>query len=147
MAARRPRQAELVRLASPASSNRACLGTLARDHCGPINTDQRYRMADALDEGRIARRQSIVFDEVRGRLDEAVEVLFFDVTTLLFASKRYYTLRQDGLSKDGRPHEGQVVLAFFQPREGLPIGYELFPGIATDVCTLQPAFKWAGSCR
>ena len=35
----------------------------------------------------------------------------------------------------------QVVLALFQSVEGLPIGYELFPGSTADVRTLGPALK------
>ena len=82
MAARLFRQAVLMRLAAPGSSKRACCDALAQHHGVAVNPDKLYRMMDALDADRIARLQSIVSYEVRGLLDEQVEVLFFDVTEL-----------------------------------------------------------------
>ena len=78
---------------------------------------------------------------MRGLLDEQVEVLFFDVTTLCFGSEPPDALRRKGVSKEGKPQKVQIVLALFQTVEGLPIGYELFPGNTADVRTLQPALK------
>ncbi len=141
MAARLFRQAVLMRLAAPGSSKRACCDKLSRHHGVEVNPDKFYRMMDAVNDDRIARLQSIVSHEVRGLLQEHVDVLFFDVTTLFFASDKADDLRKKGFSKDGKPQKVQVVLALFQSVEGLPIGYELFPGSTTDVRTLQPALK------
>ena len=96
---------------------------------------------DAVDDTRIARLQSIVSHTVRGFLDEQVSMLFFDVTTLYFASDKPDALRQKGFNKDGKPQKVQLVLALFQTVEGLPIGYELFPGNTADVRTLKPALE------
>ena len=141
MAARLFRQAVLMRLAAPGSSKRACCDKLSRHHGVEVNPDKFYRMMDAVNDDRIARLQSIVSHEVRGLLQERVDVLFFDVTTLFFASDKGDDLRKKGFSKDGKPQKVQVVLALFQSVEGLPIGYELFPGSTTDVRTLKPALK------
>ena len=45
----------------------------------------------------------------------------------------------NGWSKDGK--SVQVVLALVQTAEGLPIGYELFPGNTADVSTLLPVVR------
>ena len=71
--------------------------------------DKFYRMMDALDEDCIARLQSIVSDEVLGLMGGALDVLFFDATTLSFASEKEDALRR--FSKDGKPHRVQVVFA------------------------------------
>ncbi len=60
-----------------------------------------------------------------------VDVLFFDVTTLSFASDSEDELRKKGYSKDGKP-QGALI----QKRRGLD---ELFAGNSTDVKTLDPA--------
>ncbi len=69
-----------------------------------------------------------------GLLGGKVDVLFFDVTTLSFASDSEDELRKKGYSKDGN-----VQVALIQTTQGLPIGYELFAGNTTDVKTLDPA--------
>ncbi len=96
-----------------------------------------YRMMDAVNEGRIRRLQDIVSREVTGLLGGKVDVLFFDVTTLSFASDSEDELRKKDYSKDGKPHRVQVAL--IQTTQRLPIGYELFAGNTTDVKTLDPA--------
>ena len=101
--------------------------------------DKFYRMMDAVTEARITQLQSVVSREVTGLLGGTVDVLFFDVTTLSFASEKADELRKKGFSKDGKPHRVQVVLALIQTRQGLPIGYELFSGNTADVQTLKPA--------
>ena len=68
-------------------------------------------------------------------------VLFFDVTTISFASEKDDELRKQGFSKEGKPHRVQVVLALVQTREGLPVTYELFPGNTAEVNTLEPALN------
>ena len=50
-------------------------------------------------------------------------------------------LRKSGWSKDSKSQHVQVVLALVQTAEGLPIGYELFPGNTADVSTLLPVVR------
>ena len=69
------------------------------------------------------------------------EVLFFDATTLYFEVNNADELRNNGWSKDGKSEHVQVVLALVQTVEGLPIGYELFPGNTADVSTLLPVVR------
>ena len=97
-----------------------------------------YRLMDWLDEDRIERVKRGVGQAVSGLLGSRVEVVFCDVTTLAFCSEQSDELRKRGYSKDGKPHRVQVVLALMQTEEGLPVGYQLFPGNTAEVNTLLP---------
>ena len=113
---------------------------LGLDHGADIRVDRFYRMMDHVDERRITRLKQCVEREVRGLLEESLEVLFFDTSPLYFASEQSDDLRRKGWSKDHQPEKVQV-LALVQPREGLPVDYQLFPGNTTDVTTLMPMLK------
>jgi transposase len=63
-------------------------------------------------------------------------MMLFDVTTLYFESVDADELRAFGYSKDQKYHCTQVVLALATNEDGLPIGYELFPGNTAEVKTL-----------
>ena len=139
MARRLFKQSVLLRLAAPGGSKLAHSRQLSREEGMEVPVEKFYRMMDAVSEGRIHRLKQIVSQEVAGLLGGKVDVLFFDVTTLSFASDKEDALRKKGYSKDGKPHRVQVVLALVQTRQGLPIGYELFSGNTTDVTTLEPA--------
>ena len=101
---------------------------------------------DNLSEGFIDRLQHIAQREAQALLGAKCEVLFFDATTLYFEVNNSDELRnngwsKDGWSKDGKSQHVQVVLALVQTAEGLPIGYELFPGNTADVSTLLPVVR------
>ena len=78
-----------------------------------------------------------------------VDVLFFDCTTLAFATEREDDqadeekdrLLAKGFGKDGRHHRSQVMLALMVTSEGLPVGYELFPGNTWEGHTLEVALE------
>ena len=141
MAARLFREAVLMRLALSSGSRPALREAPAEHHGAAVNPDKHNRMMEALDEGRIAGLQSKVANEVRGLLDEQVDILFCNVTTLVFTSDMQDALPRQGFRRDGKPQSVRVVLALFQTEEGLPIGFELFPGNSVDVRTLKPALK------
>ncbi len=61
---------------------------------------------------------------------------FFDVTTLYFESTEEDELRKFGYSKDQKFHSVQVVMALATTQDGLPIGYQAFPGNTAEVSTL-----------
>ncbi len=139
MARRLFKQEVLLRLAAPGDSKRAHARHLSKEDGLEVPVEKFYRMMDAVTDTRIRRLQSLVAHEVTGLLDGKVDVLFFDVTTLSFASDKEDALRKKGYSKDGKPHRVQVVLALIQTQQGLPIGYELFAGNTAEVTTLEPA--------
>lgn len=53
-------------------------------------------------------------------------------------------LRQKGYSKNGRQTKTQVVMAFIQTKDGLPLGDHLFAGNTADVATLKPVIDGNG---
>jgi transposase len=97
--------------------------------------DRIYRMMDALikEEDKI---QSIVFNATNEALGGKVSLLLFDVTTLWFETIEEDELRAYGYSKDCKFNTTQVVLALATTKEGLPVGYKLFPGNTAESKTL-----------
>ena len=134
-------QMVLMRLAEPGASKRRAVARL-RSHFGVnVPLHRVYRMMDNLSDGLIERVQRIVQREAQALLGTKCEVLFFDATTLYFEVNNSDDLRKSGWSKDGKSQHVQVVLALVQTAEGLPIGYELFPGNTADVSTLIPVVR------
>ncbi len=128
------KQVVLQRIASP-TSKRQSVKDLDADRDIGLNLDKVYRMMDKAYENR---------DRIKGRIATAtkdllsgiVDVAFFDVTTLYFESFTSDDLRSSGFSKDGKFKETQVMLALITTAEGLPLGYELFPGNSYEGNTL-----------
>ncbi len=88
---------------------------------------------DQLDDNTISRLQAMTCEGTRSLLPGALDVLFFDCTTLYFESFKEDELKQNGYSKDcqvnqTQVNQPQVLLALLVTREGLPVGYEVFPG-------------------
>lgn len=102
--------------------------------------DRLYRMMDALHE-RLDRLKKIVLEATVSLSAGSVQVMLFDITTLYFESVDADTLRRFGYSKDQKYHCTQVVLALATDSDGLPIGYELFPGNTAEVNTLLACMK------
>ncbi len=100
-----------------------------------VDLDKVYRMMDKVfeNEDRIKKKISDITVEL---FKQKVNVAFFDVTTLYFESFTPDTLRASGFSKDGKFKETQVMLSLITTVDGLPLGYELFPGNSYEGNTL-----------
>ncbi|MBM3198915.1 MAG: IS1634 family transposase [Chlamydiae bacterium] len=125
----------LARIASPCSKLRTA-ELLLRDYGKALSEDQIYKLMDAV----FLQEQALqlkIFNATKSRcIDETVDVLFFDVTTLYFESQDSDELRSFGYSKDHKVGEVQVVLALATTSQGFPVGYTLFPGNTGEVRTL-----------
>ncbi|MFZ0565681.1 MAG: IS1634 family transposase [Chlamydiales bacterium] len=124
----------LARIAAPCSKSKTqkiLSGEFGKD----ISLDRIYRMMDALiaNKDKIQRK---IFETTQNICNKEVDVLLFDVTTLYFESVEEDELRDFGFSKDQKFHMTQVVLALATTKEGLPLGYRLFPGDTAEVSTL-----------
>ena len=135
--ARHLKHVTLARIANP-QSKRATVMTLQDRFGVEIPLPSVYAMMDRLTPTRIDRLKQRVTRAVSQLLPEAVDVLFFDCTTLYFESFDPDDLRQHGYSKDAKFKETQVVLALVVTREGLPLTYELAPGSIYEAKTLIP---------
>jgi len=94
-----------------------------------IELHQLYRSLDVLEahKDEIERR---LFYQGRDLLSLDVDVVLYDLTTLRFESTRtdLGELRQFGYSKERRSDLTQVVLGLLVTPEGVPIGFEVYPG-------------------
>jgi transposase len=133
------REIIMSRIALPSSKLKAS-ENLARKFNVDLPVERMYRLMDALEEqeGPI---QAAIFGAFRPLIGESVEVLFFDVTTLYCESDKEDGLRRFGFSKDQKTHLTQVVLALASTKEGLPVGYKLFPGNTAETSTLLQAVE------
>jgi transposase len=102
-----------------------------------VNDDRLYRALDRLLPHKTALEQHLV-----ARLGELFaleyDLLLYDVTSVYFEGQAAQNpLAQRGYSRDHRPDCRQVCLALVVTRDGMPLGYEVFPGNRTDVTTVE----------
>ena len=102
-----------------------------------VNDDRLYRALDRLLPHKTALEQHLV-----ARLGELFaleyDLLLYDVTSVYFEGQAAQNpLAQRGYSRDHRPDCPQVCLALVVTRDGMPLGYEVFPGNRTDVTTVE----------
>jgi transposase len=90
---------------------------------------------------KIGEIKQMTFLRTKTLFPEKIDLMLFDVTTLYFESTDEDELRNYGYSKDHRFNTTQVVLALATNQDGLPIGYELFPGNKAEVKTLIEAIN------
>lgn len=102
---------------------------------GEIPLTQLYRAMDYLYEHR-ADVETVLFHRNGDRdlFNQTLDIVFYDTTTLRFESTTVNkeSLRQFGYSKENRSDCTQVVLGLLVDRDGIPVGYQLFPGNTYD---------------
>ena len=92
-----------------------------------------YRAMDVLWKHR-EDIEATLFDRggERDLFNQELDVVFYDLTTLHFESTNDHPgdgeLRRFGYSKNHRKDLTQVILGLLVDREGVPVGYQLFPG-------------------
>lgn len=94
-----------------------------------IHLHQLYRTLDVLSVHK-EEVEAGLFWHGRDLLNLEVDVVLYDLTTLRFESTRtdLGELRQFGYSKEMRTDCTQVVLGLLVTPEGLPLGFEVYPG-------------------
>lgn len=99
-----------------------------------------YRSLDLLAEHKEDIQRQLIYPDSQHSLFQAprLELVFYDTTTLRFESVRTDkgNLRRFGYSKEMRTDCTQVILGLMLDSEGLPVGYELFPGNTYEGKTL-----------
>jgi transposase len=135
----------LARLCEPSSElhiaedwyRRTALEDLLALPAALVNDDRLYRALDRLLPQKTTLEQHLV-----ARLGELFaleyDLLLYDVTSVYFEGQAAQNpLAQRGYSRDHRPDCRQVCLALVVTRDGMPLGYEVFPGNRTDVTTVE----------
>jgi transposase len=94
-----------------------------------IKLHQLYRTLDILAKHKDEIEKDLYWHG-RDLLTMSVDVVLYDLTTLRFESIRTDkgTLRQFGYSKERRSDCTQVVLGLLVTPEGIPLGFEVYPG-------------------
>jgi hypothetical protein len=121
------KQLVLARLAAPLSK-RASVRDLGERFGVQLSLPAVYRMLDRLDEGAQSRLRGLAYAAAEELFGQKIHLVFYDCTTLYFESFAEDELRVKGFSKDNLFSQTQVVLALAVSVEGVPLGYELFPG-------------------
>ena len=124
----------LSRLEKP-ESKRKSVESIKKRKQREVDLDRVYRMMDKV-SGKEREIKEKLYKRTLSLFKERMDVVFFDVTTLYFESFVSDELKRPGFSKDNKIKESQVVLALMTTREGLPLGYELFPGNVYEGKTL-----------
>ena len=101
-----------------------------------IYDERLYRSLDRLLPHKEAIEALLVqrFGEL---FDLDYDLLLYDVTSTYFEGVSDPEIAKRGYSRDHRPDCVQVNIALVVTREGMPLGYEIFPGNTTDVTTVQ----------
>ena len=130
----------MARIANP-DSKRGTARRLEGELGVSIPVQKIYRMMDRLDGEAIESMKSLAAGAARRLLPEPASVVFFDCTTLHFESVEEDGLREFGFSKNGRHGQVQVLLALMVSSDGLPLGYEVFPGSKHEGKSLIPSLE------
>jgi transposase len=111
---------------------------LYRYHHIDWNEDKIYRYLDKLYAKQKAQVQRISYEHTLQVLDEEINIIFYDVTTLYFEIDQEDDLRKTGFSKDGKHCNPQIVLGLLVSRDGYPLAYEIYEGNKFEGNTLLP---------
>ncbi len=130
----------MARIANP-SSKRAAVINLEQDFGVSLQLDQVYRMMDKIDENVHQSIEDKSLEAARKLFQDKIDVIFVDATTLYFESFTEDEFKKNGYSKDLKFNQPQVLLALMVTKQGLPIGYEAFPGSMYEGHTLLPLLK------
>jgi transposase len=102
-----------------------------------VNDDRLYRALDRLLPHKEAIEQHLV-KRLGELFDLSYDLLLYDVTSTYFEGLAARNpLAQRGHSRDHRPDCKQVCIALVVTRDGMPLGYEVFPGNRVDVTTVE----------
>lgn len=117
----------MARISDPLSK-RASVEKLAIDYGVNMKLQSIYEMMDNIDDDKISKVKDIASSAAQSLLKTKIDILFYDCTTLYFESFVEDGFKEFGYSKDHKFNQGQVLLSLLVSQEGLPIGYEVYPG-------------------
>jgi len=87
-----------------------------------------YKKKEQQGEDIKTQVEAITWQHTRQIMEQKIEVVFYDMTTLYFEAAEEDELRKTGFSKDGKHHCPQIFLGLLVTIGGNPIGYEIFEG-------------------
>lgn len=139
----------LMRLCDPSSElriaehlyERSALPDLLGIPRDKVNDDRLYRALDKLLPHKVEMEKHL--KERLGKLFHLeYDLLLYDITSTYFEGACAANEQaKRGYSRDHRGDCKQVCIALIVSREGMPLGYEVFPGNRTDVTTVEDIVK------
>lgn len=99
-----------------------------------------YRSLDILSKNKETIEDRLFYRK-KDLFNQRLDVVFYDVTTFYFESVKKDSLKDFGFSKDNKLNEVQVVMGLLVDKDGLPVGYELFPGNTYEGKTLEASLE------
>jgi transposase len=129
--------ARFIRPCSKLAIYEQILGSLYRDAISDeVPLHHFYRALDVLNKFK-ERIETGLFMHGRDLFSRQVDVVLYDLTTLRFESTvESESLRRFGYSKEMRSDCTQVVLGLLVDTDGIPLGFEVFPGNTVEGKTL-----------
>ena len=106
-----------------------------------IDVDKVYRYLDKLHNKQKQLVQQISYVHTLGLLNNQINIVFYDVTTLYFEIEQEDELRRTGFSKDGKHQNPQIVLGLLVSVDGYPLAYDVFDGNQFEGHTLMPVIE------
>jgi transposase len=105
---------------------------------GKVGLHQLYRTLDVLHAHK-DEIERFLFWRDRDLFHQKLDVVLYDLTTLRFESTRTDLggLRQFGYSKERRSDCTQVVLGLLVTPDGVPVGFEVYPGNTFEGATIS----------
>ena len=106
--------------------------------------DDVYRYMDKLYSTEKELVQQISYKHTQSILNDEINVVFYDVTTVYFEIDNEDELRKTGFSKEGKHRNPQIVLGLLISKNGYPLAYDIFEGNKFEGHTMLPlidAFK------
>lgn len=101
-----------------------------------IELHEIYRTLDFLEDNKNSIKEHL-FKKQKELFKLDVSVVFYDVTTFYFESKKENELKKFGYSKDCKFNEVQVVVGALIDKTGRPLDYEVFQGNTYEGHTLK----------
>jgi transposase len=131
------RKLVIARISHPASKLKTT--QYLRRHEGYLtDEDKIYRYMDKLNKTQKRQVQCISYRHTMEVLNQQVNVVFYDVTTLYFEIRDEDELRKAGFSKDGKHQNPQILLGLLVSLGGYPLSYDIFQGNKFEGHTMIP---------
>lgn len=127
----------LARLCYPTSKLKT-VDYLRRYESFETNESAIYRYLDKLYSAQKRTVQDISYQHTLKVLNNRIQILFYDVTTLYFEIDQEDELRKTGFSKDGKHQHPQIVLGLLVSVGGYPLAYEIYNGKKYEGDTMLP---------
>lgn len=130
----------LARLCYP-SSKLKTVDFLRRYEGYQTDEDKIYRYLDKLHSSQKRTVQNLSYQHTLQVLNNTLQIVFYDVTTLYFEVAQEDDLRKTGFSKDGKHQQPQIVLGLLVSTGGYPLAYEIYNGKKYEGDTMMPVLN------